>query len=78
MKNGTSAKSSEPSSNEGPNFRSGLQRQQQANSMNVLRRGCNVLMCQPKPIKATDLGRQGYKSIYTQSCDINSRLNRQL
>ena len=78
MRNGTSAKSSEPLSNEATNFRGGLQRQQQANSLNVLRRDCNVLMCQPKPIKATEIGRQGYKSIYTQSCDINSRLNRQL
>lgn len=78
MRNGTNANSSELSSTEGANFRGGLQRQQQANSMNVLRRGCNVLLCQPKPIKATELERQGYKSTYTQSCDINSRLNRQL
>jgi hypothetical protein len=77
VKNGTSAKSSDPPTNGDSNYGRGLQRQPLANSLNVLKRSCNTLICQPKPVKVVNLGRNFAEDNYPKSWDINSRLNRQ-
>lgn len=77
VKNGTSAKSSEPPTNGDSNFGRGLQRQPLANSLSVFKRSCNTLICQPKPVKVVNLGKNCVEDNYPKSWDINSRLNRQ-
>lgn len=62
---------------EGPNIRGGLQRQQQTNSTHVIRTVQSVLICHPKPIKATKGGQPPFGEDDLRNCDINSRLNRQ-
>lgn len=62
---------------EGPNFRGGLQRQQQTNSTHAIRTVQSTLICHPKPIKVTKGGHPPFGEDDLGNCDINSRLNRQ-
>lgn len=75
LKQAPTAKSSEPLSNGGSNFRQEFQRLPQANSQKAFSRSSNLGIWQPKPIKMENLGRQFYNGFGSKSCGSSSQLN---
>ena len=77
FKNGNNSRSTEPLGFEGHNFRDVPQRQSNPNFRKCCGADNNFRICHPKPRKAINLDEKQPEKFDSQSCDINSRLNRQ-